>query len=81
MRAALVTASRNSTSVLAAAGVLDLFDARVDGDDAEHLDLAGKPDPAMFLEAARRLAMPPGDAVVVEDRSPGCGRHSGAKPG
>lgn len=67
VRIALVTASRNSIAVLAAAGVLDLFDARVDGGDAERLGLAGKPDPAMFVEAARRLAVPRQEAVVVED--------------
>ncbi len=29
--------------------------------------LPGKPDPAVFLEAARRLAMPPERCVVIED--------------
>lgn len=67
MPIALVTASRNSNSVLTAAGVFDLFDAVVDGNDAERLHLPGKPDPAMFLEAAHRLAMSPTECVVVED--------------
>jgi HAD superfamily hydrolase (TIGR01509 family) len=30
-------------------------------------DLPSKPDPAVFLEAARRLSVPPGRCVVVED--------------
>ena len=67
MPIALVTASRNSNSVLTAAGVFNLFDAVVDGNDAERLHLPGKPDPAMFLEAAHRLAMSPTECVVVED--------------
>jgi beta-phosphoglucomutase family hydrolase len=67
MPLALVTASRNSGSVLTAAGVFDLFDAVVDGNDAERLGLLGRPDPAMFLEAARRLAVSPATCVVVED--------------
>jgi beta-phosphoglucomutase family hydrolase len=29
--------------------------------------LAGKPDPAIFLEAARRLNVPPGQCIVFED--------------
>jgi HAD superfamily hydrolase (TIGR01509 family) len=31
----------------------------------------GKPDPAVFLEAARRLDLPPGRCVVVEDAPAG----------
>jgi len=31
----------------------------------------GKPDPAIFLEAARRLSLPPGRCVVVEDAPAG----------
>jgi len=63
---ALVTSSRNSRAVLEAAGVSDLFDVRVDGSDAL-LSLPGKPDPAMFLEAAQQLGVDPGRSVVVED--------------
>lgn len=69
--AALVTSSRNSAEVLDAAGVSEVFTVRVDGSDAEHLSLAGKPDPAMFLEAARRLRTDPAEAVVVEDAAAG----------
>lgn len=48
-----------------------MFEVRVDGSDAVTLSLAGKPDPAMFLEAARRLGIDPADAVVVEDATSG----------
>jgi beta-phosphoglucomutase family hydrolase len=68
---ALVTSSKNGAAVLAAAGVDDLFDARVDGTDALRLNLAGKPDPALFLEAARRLGVSPPLAAVVEDAEVG----------
>lgn len=67
VRTALVSASRNAGAILAAASVSELFDVRVDGTDAATLGLPGKPDPAMFLEAARRLGVAPADAVVVED--------------
>ena len=63
----LVSASRNAQEVLEAAGVLDLFDERVDGIVAAELDLRGKPDPAMFCEASRRLGVEPARAAVVED--------------
>lgn len=64
---ALVTASRNASRVLGAAGLTDQFDVRVDGLDAAALGLAGKPAPDTFLEAARRLQLDPSDCVVVED--------------
>lgn len=67
IKTAVFSASRNAEAVLRNAHVLDLFDARVDGSDAAHLDIPGKPDPAMLLEAARRLAAEPGRTVVVED--------------
>jgi beta-phosphoglucomutase-like phosphatase (HAD superfamily) len=35
--------------------------------DARRLGLAGKPDPALFVEAARRLGVPVSDTAVVED--------------
>jgi beta-phosphoglucomutase family hydrolase len=67
LRTAVVSASRNMVAVLEAAGLRDLFDAEVDGVEADRLGLAGKPDPALFLEAARRLGVAPARAAVVED--------------
>lgn len=64
---AVFSASRNAEAVLRNAGVLELFDARVDGADLAQLGLAGKPDPAMLLEAARRLGAAPGRSAVFED--------------
>jgi alpha,alpha-trehalase len=66
-RTAIISASRNCADVLEAAGVAELFDAKVDGVDADELGLNGKPDPAIFLEAARRLGVEPARAAVVED--------------
>lgn len=64
---AAVSASRNCGPVLRAAGVDALIDVRVDGLDAERAGLAGKPDPALYLEAARRLVVAPGRCALVED--------------
>jgi beta-phosphoglucomutase family hydrolase len=67
IRTAIVSASRNCPAVLAAAGLADLFDVRVDGEVAARLHLAGKPAPDTFLEAARQLGVEPARAVVIED--------------
>jgi alpha,alpha-trehalose phosphorylase len=67
LKTAVVSSSRNCAAVLAYAGISDLFDIRVDGETALELHLPGKPAPDTFLEAARRLGIPPGRAVVVED--------------
>lgn len=64
---AIVSSSRNCVAVLEAAGIRELFDVKVDGLDAGELGLAGKPDPALFLEAARRVGVEPAHAAVVED--------------
>jgi alpha,alpha-trehalase len=67
VRTAVISASRNATRILEAAGARQLFEAQVDGGVAEQMGLAGKPDPAVFLEAARRLRVEPDHAAVVED--------------
>jgi alpha,alpha-trehalase len=66
-RTAIISASRNCAAVLDAAGITQLFDAKVDGVDADALGLPGKPDPAVFLEAVRRLGVEPRRAAIVED--------------
>ena len=68
---AVFTSSRNCEQVLHAAGIGDLFGIRVDGIVADELGLAGKPDPAVLIEAARRLAVRPGRTVVIEDAEAG----------
>lgn len=51
------------------------FEITIAGDEIEH----GKPAPDMFLEAARRMRLPPERCVVVEDSPPGvaAGRAAG----
>lgn len=67
LRTALVSSSRNAAAVLASAGLTELFDARVGGVEAARLGLKGKPDPDIFLHAAKLLGVPPARAFAVED--------------
>jgi len=68
---AVVSSSRNAVPVLAAAGLTDRFGVVVDGLVAAERGLAGKPDPATYLDAAAQLGVPHERAVVVEDAESG----------
>jgi alpha,alpha-trehalase len=68
---AIVSSSRNCSAVLEAAGLSDTFEVQVDGVDAALLGLPGKPDPATFLEASRRLRVSPDHTLLVEDATSG----------
>ncbi|MBW3543779.1 MAG: beta-phosphoglucomutase family hydrolase, partial [Planctomycetes bacterium] len=76
---AVISSSRNATDVLTAAGVLEEFDVKIDGNDLNRLQLPGKPAPEMFLQAAADLGVPPARAIVVEDALSGveAGRAGG----
>lgn len=67
MKTAVVSSSRNCAAILDAAKIAQLFDARVDGNDIGPGALMGKPQPDIFVEAARRIGVEPARAVVVED--------------
>jgi HAD superfamily hydrolase (TIGR01509 family) len=75
---ALASAASRSfvDTVLEKIGARDLFDVIVTVDDVAQ----PKPDPEIFLEAARRLRVPIGDCLVIEDSHPGiaAGVASGA---
>lgn len=64
---AVVSSSTNCRDVLIAAGIEDLFDARIDGLVAERDHLRGKPAPDTFLAGARALGLQAAQAVVFED--------------
>lgn len=66
-KTAIVSSSKNCLQVLRAADIEALFDARVDGVVSEKLGLTGKPEPDIFLEAARRVNADVNRCVVVED--------------
>lgn len=79
LRRAVVSSSANCHDVLVAAGIEDLFEARIDGVVAEREHLRGKPAPDTFLAGARALGLRPNAAVVFEDALAGvaAGRAGG----
>ena len=67
LKTALASASRNASLLLERLGIADLFDYVV---DANHISRA-KPDPEIFLAAARGLGLAPSDCLGVEDAAAG----------
>ncbi len=60
---ALGSASKNARPILEKTGTLHYFDAIVDGNDVSN----AKPDPEVFLQAAKLLGVSPENAIVFED--------------
>ncbi len=79
LHTAVVSASANCREVLHAAGIDDLFEARVDGVTLGRRHLRGKPAPDSFLAAAAALDVEPAHAAVFEDAPAGvaAGRAGG----
>ncbi|WP_088840589.1 HAD family phosphatase [Listeria sp. ILCC797] len=69
LKLALATSSKRAkpTSHLTRLGLIDYFDVIVTAEDVERI----KPAPDLFLEAARQLAVEPGEAVIIEDSKNG----------
>lgn len=66
-RVAVVTSSKNCTTILKSVGLQDLFEAQVDGIYAAEHKIAGKPKPDTYLAAAKLLGATAETSVVVED--------------
>jgi beta-phosphoglucomutase family hydrolase len=79
VKVGLMSSSKNTAMVLKVTDLTDLFEVRVDGVVAAEVGLPGKPDPAMYLETARRLGVDAARSVVVEDALSGveAGRRGG----
>jgi beta-phosphoglucomutase len=60
---ALGSASKNARPILEKTNIIQYFDAIVDGNDV----INAKPDPEVFLQAAKLLNVNPEDAIVFED--------------
>lgn len=60
---ALGSASKNAKTILKKVSLIHNFDAIVDGNDV----VKGKPNPEVFLKAAKDLKMKPNQCIVFED--------------
>lgn len=64
---ALVSSSKNCLSIVQLTNLNQYFNVVVDGLDLQNLELNGKPQPDLFLEAAKRLHVKPLRTIVIED--------------
>lgn len=67
IRTGVASSSKNCEPVLRTAGLLDLFETRIDGVVSAEIGLKGKPEPDIFTTACDRLGVEYDQAVVVED--------------
>ena len=72
---ALGSASKNARPILEKTGILHYFDAIVDGNDVSN----AKPDPEVFLQAAKLLGMGNENSIVFEDSVAGIQAANSAK--
>jgi len=63
LKTAVASSSENAAGILRQLKMDGLMDAVVDGEDV----FQGKPDPEVFLLAARKLKMPTGSCLVIEN--------------
>lgn len=74
---AVISSSKNCRDILRRIGIIHLFKAVVSGDEI----VRGKPSPDIFLLAAERMRLAPGQCVVIEDAIAGiqAARKAGMK--
>ena len=67
IRIGIASSSRNCLLILKLSKLEHLFETRVDGEVSIQLGLKGKPNPDIFVVAAKNLGLEPHECVVVED--------------
>jgi beta-phosphoglucomutase len=67
VKTAIGSASKNAPLILERVGIMSLFDVVIDGAKVKQV----KPNPEVFLRAARELDIPPASCIVFEDAEAG----------
>ncbi len=63
VKVAVISSSKNCPDILDKAGLYPLVDTEINGRET----VKGKPDPWIFLEAAKKLGLRPDECIVFED--------------
>jgi len=75
IRPAVISSSKNCARILDKAGLTELFDIQINGNDITK----GKPDPQIFLMSAEQLGLDTSECVVFEDATLGVEAAKNAK--
>ncbi len=67
IRIGIASSSRNCKLILELTNLEYLFETRVDGEVSIQLGLKGKPNPDIFITAAKNIGLEPHECIVVED--------------
>ena len=67
VKVGIASSSKNCQLILQLGKIEHLFETRVDGVVSLKLDLKGKPEPDIFIVAAKNMGLKPDECVVVED--------------
>jgi beta-phosphoglucomutase family hydrolase len=67
IKVGVASSSRNCKLILELGNIEKYFETRVCGIVSRELNLKGKPDPDIFVVAARNLGLQPHECVVIED--------------
>ena len=81
VKVGVATSSKNCELILKRAGIINLFEMRVDGVVSAKLGLKGKPEPDIFITACDNLGVEYRRAVIVEDAVSGVQAGSKGKFG
>jgi beta-phosphoglucomutase family hydrolase len=67
IKVGVATSSKNCVTILEKAGIINLFETRIDGIISAELGLKGKPEPDIFTTACDNLGAEYHRSVVIED--------------
>lgn len=67
VKLAVASSSKNCQYILESTGLIDLFEAVIGGLKAKQIGLRGKPAPDIFITAADRIGVYPGECIMFED--------------
>jgi len=67
IKAGVASSSKNCQFILESTKLIDLFETVVDGNVSKDMGLNGKPQPDIFITAAKNMGLKPKECVVVED--------------
>ena len=77
LKTAIVSCDENFKKALKLSEIMDLFDVKIDGHASRKLGLKEKPEADLYLEASKKLNLPPESCILFDDTV--AGMQAGSK--